>query len=187
VSRSADCALACTFFQLTGPSRFSFQLKSALPALSSLPQQIKGISAEDVRAFLSTWERPDAAVLGIVGDFEPRQVCALPPLQPMAEPRQALTRSLSSYEGYCSCAYWVQLFMSVFFNCANLALLQMRQLVEASFGSWAAPAGQPAPPQLPITPLPDQAAISGKIFLVDLPGATQGSVAVGEPGGQGPT
>ena len=59
----------------------------------------------------------------------------------------------------------------------------MRQLVEASFGSWAAPAGQPAPPQLPITPLPDQAGISGRIFLVDLPGATQGSVAVGEPGG----
>ena len=46
---------------------------------SSTPRQIKGISAEDVRAFLSTWERPDGAVLGIVGDFEPRQVWTDPP------------------------------------------------------------------------------------------------------------
>ena len=36
--------------------------------------QISSITAEDVRAFLAKWERPDAAVLGIVGDFDPRQV-----------------------------------------------------------------------------------------------------------------
>jgi len=31
-----------------------------------------------MRAFLQRWERPDSAVLGIVGDFQPAQVrCAV--------------------------------------------------------------------------------------------------------------
>ena len=77
-----------------------------------------------------------------------------------------------------------QLVICFAFHWLCIATVQMRQLVEASFGSWAPPAGQPAPPQLPTPPLPDQGAISGRIFLVDLPGATQGSVAVGEPGGR---
>ena len=57
---------------------------------------------------------------------------------------------------------------------------QMQELVEGSLGGWAAPPG--APPTLPSPQLPDQAAISGRIFLVDFPGSTQTSVAVGEPG-----
>lgn len=57
----------------------------------------------------------------------------------------------------------------------------MQQLVEASFADWAPPPGAP-PPALPNPPLPDQAAVAGRIFLVDVPGAGQASVAVGEPG-----
>lgn len=56
-------------------------------------------------------------------------------------------------------------------------VLQMRQLVEGCFGDWAPPAGQPAPPQLPNPVLPDQAGVAGRIFLVDVPGATQASRA----------
>ncbi|KAL4448464.1 hypothetical protein ABPG75_005683 [Micractinium tetrahymenae] len=95
------------------------------------PQQISSITADDVRGFLAKWERPDAAVLGIVGDFDPGQ---------------------------------------------------MQQLVESSFGDWVPLPGKPSPPALPSPPLPDQSAISGRIFLVDIPGATQTSVAIGEPG-----
>lgn len=93
--------------------------------------QISSITVDDVRAFLAKWQRPDAAVLGIVGDFDPRQ---------------------------------------------------MQQLVESSLGGWSPPPGEPSPPALPSPPLPDQGPISGRIFLVDIPGATQTSVALGEPG-----
>lgn len=39
--------------------------------------QIKSITVADVRSFLSTWQRPDSAVLGIVGDFESNQMLQL--------------------------------------------------------------------------------------------------------------
>lgn len=40
--------------------------------------QIQSITVEDMRQFLQCWERPDSAVLGIVGDFQPAQVrCAV--------------------------------------------------------------------------------------------------------------
>lgn len=58
----------------------------------------------------------------------------------------------------------------------------MQQLVEASFGAWAPPPGAPAPQPLPNPPLPAQAGVAGRIYLVDVPGAAQASVAVGEPG-----
>lgn len=45
-----------------------------LPLCSPRPLQIQSITVDDMRAFLATWERPDSAVLGLVGDFEPRQV-----------------------------------------------------------------------------------------------------------------
>lgn len=63
--------------------------------------------------------------------------------------------------------------------------MQMQQLVEGSLGGWAVPLGELSPPTLPSPPLPDQGPISGRIFLVDIPGATQTSVAVGEPGASG--
>lgn len=46
--------------------------------------QIQSITVDDMRQFLQRWERPDSAVLGIVGDFQPAQVrcavlcCAVP-------------------------------------------------------------------------------------------------------------
>lgn len=36
--------------------------------------QIQSITVDDMRQFLQRWERPDSAVLGIVGDFQPAQV-----------------------------------------------------------------------------------------------------------------
>ena len=117
--------------------------------------QVAGITVEDARAFLATWQRPDTAVMGLVGDFD---------------------------------------------------AAEMQQLVEeAGFGGWTPPSGtaavpsaapprsgeQPAaaavasklpPPPLPSPRIPDQSGIGGRIYLVDLPGATQSSVAVGELG-----
>lgn len=43
------------------------------PSLS----QLSSISAGDVSAWLTAWERPDAAVLGIVGDFNPKDMAKL--------------------------------------------------------------------------------------------------------------
>ncbi|EFN56163.1 hypothetical protein CHLNCDRAFT_7930, partial [Chlorella variabilis] len=92
--------------------------RDSVYAREPTPEQIASISVDDMRTFLATWQRPDAAVLGIVGDFEPRQ---------------------------------------------------MQRLVEAAFGGWAPPPGQPTPPPLPAPPLPNQAGVAGKIFLVDRP------------------
>jgi hypothetical protein len=63
---------------------------------------------------------------------------------------------------------------------------QMKVLVEAAFEGWQRPADQPTPPPLPSSPLPDQSGVAGRLFLVDLPGSTQTTIAVGEPGGCGP-
>lgn len=41
---------------------------------SETSKQIQSITISDVQAFLSTWERPDSAVVGLVGDFDSRQV-----------------------------------------------------------------------------------------------------------------
>ena len=47
----------------------------------------------------------------------------------------------------------------------------MQRLVAESFKGWAAPE---APiPALPNPPLPDQAGVAGRIFLIDRPGASQ--------------
>jgi zinc protease len=105
--------------------------KGSVFARDPTPEQIQSITVEDMRQFLQRWERPDSAVLGIVGDFQPAQ---------------------------------------------------MQRLVEECFGSWAPPPGQPSPPPLPNPPLADQGPISGRIFLVDVPGAQQAAVAAGEPG-----
>lgn len=105
--------------------------KGSVFARDPTPEQIQSITVEDMRQFLQCWERPDSAVLGIVGDFQPAQ---------------------------------------------------MQRLVEECFGSWAPPPSQPTPPPLPNPPLPDQAPIAGRIFLVDVPGAQQSAVAMGEPG-----
>lgn len=96
------------------------------------PQQVSALTVDDLRGYLAAWERPDASVLGIVGDFD-------------------------------SC--------------------QMKAWVAEYFGGWQPAEGQPLqPPPLPNSPLPDQDPIAGKLFLVNIPGATQTSVAVGEPG-----
>ncbi|GAB4817295.1 hypothetical protein N2152v2_004341 [Parachlorella kessleri] len=51
--------------------------KHSVFARTPTPQQVQGIGQEDVRQYLSTWERPDMAILGIVGDFNSRDMTAL--------------------------------------------------------------------------------------------------------------
>eukprot|EP00891_Asterochloris_glomerata_P007133 jgi/Astpho2/7133/e_gw1.00111.7.1_t len=41
------------------------------------PAQIRSLARDDVVAYLSTWERPDAAVFGISGDFDKREMKTL--------------------------------------------------------------------------------------------------------------
>lgn len=51
---------------------------------------------------------------------------------------------------------------------------EMAGWVRECFGGWRPAAGQPAQPlPVPTPPVPDQTAIAGKLFLVDIPGAAQ--------------
>jgi zinc protease len=93
--------------------------------------QMASLTRDDVATWLAEWERPDAAVLGVLGDFDSSE---------------------------------------------------MRALLQRELGAWAPPPGAGPPRVLPATPLPDQAAAAGRVFLVDRPGATQAAVAVGEVG-----
>jgi zinc protease len=55
------------------PRREIFKLlygPDSLYARNTSPEMLRAISLEDVSDFLARWERPDTAVLGIVGDFD---------------------------------------------------------------------------------------------------------------------
>lgn len=98
--------------------------------------QLQTVTKSDIKSWLKTWQRPDTAVLGIVGDFTARD---------------------------------------------------MKSLVQTTFASWNcdhdSDAGQTQPPPpLPTPPLPNSENIAGRVFLVDVPGSTQTSVAVVEQG-----
>ncbi|KAK9830103.1 hypothetical protein WJX72_009788 [[Myrmecia] bisecta] len=96
------------------------------------PDQVRGITRQDIRDYLAAWERPDGAVFGISGDFEPAA---------------------------------------------------MKAAIRSTLGAWHTDPSQPRkPPLVPNTPLPDLQATGGRVFLVDRPGATQATVALGEVG-----
>jgi zinc protease len=51
--------------------------KTSLYARVPRIANIAALSVQDARQFLSTWERPDNAIMGVVGDFEPKAMAAL--------------------------------------------------------------------------------------------------------------
>ncbi|KAG2498991.1 hypothetical protein HYH03_003177 [Edaphochlamys debaryana] len=46
-------------------------------ARTPTPESVNAITREDLRAYVERWERPDAAVLGVVGAFEPKAMLAV--------------------------------------------------------------------------------------------------------------
>ncbi len=43
-------------------------------ARTPTPEAVASLSRADMRAFVEAWERPDGAVLGLSGDFEPGEM-----------------------------------------------------------------------------------------------------------------
>lgn len=152
----------------------------SLYARTPTPAGVASISTADLAAFVSTWERPDAAVLGISGDFDSEGMMqvggrVVVPLQPAAPlPPAAL---------HCQWACCCSLLAS------PTALLTYPsspppppQLVTQTLEAWQPAPGQPqAPPAVPTSPGPS--APSGpRALLVPLAQARQASVLLGEPG-----
>jgi len=112
------------------------------------------VTREDVAAFARRWQRPDAAVLGVVGDFDPAEMRALverdfggwrpAPGEPAAPPALPTSRPPSLPP-------------------------QPAEAAAAAAGKGAAEAGRPAarPPV---------------VLLIDRPGLAQATVVAGEPG-----
>ena len=107
--------------------------KNSVYAREATQDSVERIEVEDIQSYLSTWIRPDNAVLGLIGD---------------------------------------------------LSTSEMHKLAEQILGEKAAwPASTTTRlPIVPTPPLPDQDSIAGRVFVVDRPGATQTSIAVGEVG-----
>lgn len=51
--------------------------RDSIYARQATTAQVESISADDIKAFLAAWERPDSAVMGIVGDFKSQDMLAL--------------------------------------------------------------------------------------------------------------
>lgn len=142
--------------------------------------QVEGIGVEDVRRFLQAWERPDSAVLGLVGEYQnvghskELRVAVGRSVQWAAGSR---TARVLAFNGRLRCAPQSRRLLSAALRPPPAGDFDSREMagwVRQAFGGWAPAAGQPARPlPLPNPPLPDQAPLAGKLFLVDVPGATQ--------------
>ncbi|GLC43089.1 hypothetical protein PLESTB_000864300 [Pleodorina starrii] len=155
---------------------------------------ISSISPADLRAYAAAWERPDAAVLGLLGPFEPREMLALverefgdwapapgQPEQPPPVPRgapPAVPPGAVRGAGAAS-------------DAASSLVLAATTGASASAGSGtaAAAAASPSSSALVSAPLTSSgvvaAAPSGRrpaVYLVDRPGLTQAVVLAAEPG-----
>ncbi|KAK9809719.1 hypothetical protein WJX73_009490 [Symbiochloris irregularis] len=93
--------------------------------------QIASIQREDIQQYLQQWQRPDTAILGVLGDFDSST---------------------------------------------------MRDEIERALGDWSPAQGQPSTAAaLPLPPLPEQPR-GRQVWLIDLPGSSQASLASGELG-----
>ncbi|EFJ50946.1 hypothetical protein VOLCADRAFT_103741 [Volvox carteri f. nagariensis] len=152
---------------------------------------VSSISPDDLRAYVARWERPDAAVLGVVGAFEPREMLALldrefgdwapalgQPDEPPAVPRGAppAVPALNSTPAAAAAA-------------AATTASSAQPESSPPISSFAPAAAPPTSTFLSegskgATPA-TTAAPSGRrpvVYLVDRPGLTQAYVLTAEPG-----
>lgn len=158
--------------------------------------QVLSITLDDVRQFLAAWERPDSAVLGVVGEapqplplvtFSHAGFCAHTPAAACASHAGFYLNNPTAACAMClrrrsACVPRQPSVLPGGSTCArppagDFDNREMKEWVREYFGSWQPAPGQPAKPlPLPNPPLPDQGPVAGKLFLVDVPGATQAGV-----------
>ena len=128
-------------------------------------EQVNAIEKNDLENYLKQWQRPDAAVLTLVGDFRSgvgsgsgskgkAKTKTTPPPPSFSAPSSSSTAAKAAFAA-----------------------------AEQALGSWRVAGDQPAqPPPIPISPLADESTWKGKTFLIDRPGLPQASVVLALPG-----
>ncbi|GLI58631.1 hypothetical protein VaNZ11_000366 [Volvox africanus] len=160
---------------------------------------LSSISPEDLRSYISRWERPDGAVLGVVGAFEPRKMLALverefgdwapasgqpdkPPVVPRGQPPAVPTLPGSATTAGSQMTATVTTAMPA----AKPEPSPFRPVGNAITAAMESPATT-VPSFNPVT---DPAALTTSasssrrptVYLVDRPGLTQAYVLTAEPG-----
>ena len=139
-------------------------------------EQVTAIRREDLESYLRTWQRPDAAVLTLVGDFgSPPSgggaAAAAGRISGGGAVAGASTPSPSPPPSFSAPAS------------SSAAARAAFAAAERALGGWRVADGQPAdPPPIPTSPLADESTWKGKTFLIDRPGLPQASVAMALPG-----
>jgi len=127
-------------------------------------EQVNAIQRKDLENYLKKWQRPDAAVLTLVGDFggsgfgggsKAKSKTSTPPPPPsFSAPASSSPAAKAAFAA-----------------------------AERALGSWQVAEDQPAqPPPIPTSPLADESSWKGKTFLIDRPGLPQASVVLALPG-----
>lgn len=126
-------------------------------------EQVNAIQRKDLENYLKKWQRPDAAVLTLVGDFggsgfgggsKAKSKTSTPPPPSFSAPASSSPAAKAAFAA-----------------------------AERALGSWQVAEDQPAqPPPIPTSPLADESNWKGKTFLIDRPGLPQASVVLALPG-----
>lgn len=144
-------------------------------------EQVNGIKREDLERYLREWQRPDAAVLTLVGDFGSSSSSSVggsgsDSSSSSTSKGRATRASATSPSSPQTPSFTAPSSSSAAAKAAFAA-------AERALGSWAVAEGQPSqPPPIPVSPLADEASWKGKTYLIDRPGLPQASVAFALPG-----
>lgn len=130
--------------------------KGSVFARNPTVEQVNAIRREDLEKYLRRWQRPDAAVLTLVGDFGngKSSTSSSSPSPSFSAPSSSSAAAKAAFSA-----------------------------AERALGSWTVSDDQPAlPPPIPTSPLAEESTWKGKTFLIDRPGVPQASVALALPG-----